>query len=959
MIAKKKLALLCLSVLMAVAFAIGCMSLIGWKGVSAYDGLPSEFGNTVGEALQDADGNSYVNYERGYVKYAAGTETDDPTKASAHVGGKNVEKDGDGVKEILVDAETMTGVKDWDTLLSESTAGARIAYGVGWSADAAKQVGEAFRDKWTALIDDRYNVGVPCSNIDVLSTAGDGDALAFAMHFRYGDSTYNADGGQGGTVNECYLVYNSNMHEVFLMTDGFVGGIGEIRKLGAPVTEQVSGVTVGGWNSQGTALPAQNVTVQVFEKGIMIATAEESGKVTEASVNIGVPEKTDENAYSLHPLINDQDVVASGKGESIKIEKDGKEIKLGFVGDIDGTWHALRSARVASHEGGKITVEFNFRAGCIEVVYNESDYSLVSRMAYAGQNYVYKDGESARETLPFETFTTDDHLYQDVNAPVESAALDMFRSLSGNAQATNDDVKKAFKEGYYTLLEEGIVPGYRCSNIKVWTVLCLDFKYSPDSENGFDAVGSAGRERMYTLVYSGKQNAVYGVGGGIWQVWKEDSIRPSLGAPISNVLTDKTIDGEHFTTIQIFEKGYIYENASGSFVAETGVTTNGDYTHFVYEPAPAQPSQYGNQTKQLEGEENGRFVMYINYEHGAVRAVQSNTGKGYVYQYLPGRNFVAEGDGYTAQMLPYEKLYSDSDFKCDSAYNGIFNDFEEDGVQVKGAKNQIIDMIKALLEEDFFPGFPETQGFCAWNNSGSLQFIYGDSTALPFGGDARTNVCAMVWNDKLNKIFLIKDAFMDLWGGSAGAYTSLGVPYGDEFTLEGNPNVIFQMYQDTVSLDGKAFAVSVGYNEATYFTSASGMTPERYNEMFEELSRPLTGVSIVPPEQTQFAVGGYVVLEYVIDGASADATITVTSSDENVAKVQADGTVEFLADGTATITVSVSDGVNTFTDSVTFTVGSGSSGGCSSAAAGIAPVFAAAAVAAAVTVCVVRRRKVQ
>ena len=149
MIAKKKLALLCLSVLMAVAFAIGCMSLIGWKGVSAYDGLPSEFGNTVGEALQDADGNSYVNYERGYVKYAAGTETDDPTKASAHVGGKNVEKDGDGVKEILVDAETMTGVKDWDTLLSESTAGARIAYGVGWSADAAKQVGEAFRDKWT------------------------------------------------------------------------------------------------------------------------------------------------------------------------------------------------------------------------------------------------------------------------------------------------------------------------------------------------------------------------------------------------------------------------------------------------------------------------------------------------------------------------------------------------------------------------------------------------------------------------------------------------------------------------------------------------------------------------------------------------------------------------------------------------------------------------------------------
>lgn len=945
---KQKKRISAVGLLIAIAVLLFAGATLWRNGLTAYayDGLPGEFGSIVGNVVEDSTGK-YVNYMRGYVKYSAdAADTSNPANAVAHVGGKNARLENGTVVFDLVDAQTMTSVKNWDTIVDANSSGNRVAYGVGWNEEAAKKVGNAFKTKWEQLIAEKYNLGIPCSNVNLYTGSGDGDAVVFGMEFRYGDSVYDPEDGNGGRKNMSYLMYNVIDDETYLIRDGFVRLTGEVRRIGAPVSDLLAGVTVTGLDGEGNTVDVANKTVQIFETGVLIGTQEENGRITFAEKHEGVVEKIGDNEYKIHPLIKDQDIYAkSGSGYA-------------FIGDVDGTWHALRTART-SREDGKLAVEFNFRAGCIKVVFND-DYTLSSRMAYAGQNFVYRNGTSERQTVPTANFTTDEHLWEGV----EGSALTMYQNLSGKGNASESELKDDFRTAYMELLESGVIPGYRCSSIKVWDVLCVDYKYSPDSMYGFDGVGSAMRERMYTLVYSGVQKHVYGVGDDFWGTWKEDSVRRALGAPISNAMENVTISGETFRRIQIFEQGYIYENENGGLIIEYGVTTDGEYKSFVYEAAPSdKPSQYGGKTAEFTATENGRKVVYLNYERGAVKATEMYTGTGYVYDYFPGRNF-AEKDGiYTAELLSFDLLYSINNFTCSASYNGIFNDHEdEDGNWVTGAKTQMIEKIQSLLESGFFPGFPEGS-FEAWNGVSCQQFIYGDSTAQPWGGDARTEVCALIWNQSLGKIFLMKDAFMELWGGTR-AYLQLGAPASDEFMLEGNSNLIFQYFYGTVEQNNKAFAASVGYNEATYYTpgnSSSAMTPEKYLTAFSELSKPLSGVTIIPPESTTVAVGSYSLIEYEIDGAVADATVEVFSSDESVAAVMPDGSVEFNKTGTVTITVRVSNGVNTFEDSVTFKVvkggaAAGSVGGNVGANAGGAVGGAALLLAACAAFVMMRRR---
>lgn len=927
----KRTAIFVLCLVFAILVLSGAMLWGRPVASSAYDSLPSEFGAAVGAQVQDAQGNIYVNYTRGYVKYAPGSDTGDPTAASAHVGGKNVSLSDGQIKEELISAETMTSLKNWDTIVGVDMAGARVAYGPDWGADAAKKVGNAFKEKWEELIQEGYNLGIPCSDVNVYNRAEDGQAIVFGMEFRYGDSVYAPDGGNGGKTNMSYLLYNVLNDEAYLVKDGFAGITGDdMRLLGAPVSEEIGNVTVTGYNGNGNEVNATNATVQVFEKGILIGTNADAGKVTSVAQHIGVVEKVSDTEYKIYPLIRDQDIYAkSGSG-------------LSFIGDVDGTWHALRTARVVSHENGRLTVQFNFRAGCIEAVFAD-DHSLISRMAYAGQNFAYDEaGNSARVTLPTENFTTDEHLWEGV----ESGTLAMYQNLSGNAGATENNMKADFRAAYMELLESGIIPGYRCSSIKIWDILCVDYKYSPDSAYGFDGVGSAGRERMYTLVYSGVQKRVYGVGDDFWLAWKEDPVRRALGAPISNAMENMTISGQTFSRIQIFEQGYIYESENGSMLVEYGVTTDNEYKNFIYEPAPSEkPSQYGSEVAKYSATENGRSVVYINYERGAVKATAMYTGTGYLYEYFPGRNFIADNGTYTAQLLSFDVLYDISDF-TDPSNSGIFEDHEDDnGNYVAGAKTQMIEKIQSLMAQGFFPGFLE-RTFQSWNGVYGQQFIYGDSTAQPWGGDSRTEVCALIWNDSLGQVFLLKDAFMELWAGTKSAYMQLGAPASDEFTLNGNPNVIFQYFYGTSLQNNRVFAASVGYNEATYYASSSdSVTPESYLAAFSELSKPLSGVAFVQPENPNVAVGSFTMLEYTVEGAIADADIEITSSDESVATVMADGSVEFLEAGTVTITIRVSNGAQTFTDSVTFTVGGGADNsalvwGCVGGAIGLVVVAA-------------------
>ncbi len=947
MVSVKKITLATVAACICLSVAVVCAGgLFSVRRASAYDGLPGEFGNIVGEAVADTDGTTYVNYQRGYVKYAAGVDTSDPKNATAHVGGKNAVQENGQVKLVLIDADTMTSVKNWDTIVDANAKKNRIAYGAGWNADAAKAVGNAFKAKWQACIADGYNLGIPRSDINVFKGDGDGDAMMFALEFRYGDSVHDPDDGNGGGKNPSTLIYNTLTHEVHLVTDGFMRLIpGETRRIGAPVSEQIDNATVTGWDGESNQLNVQNGTVQVFETGILVADSKDAqGKVTHAVKHEGVVEKISDTEYVMHPLVQDQDVLATGKGEKVTVTIDGQERKLGFVGDIDGTWHALRTARTYRTADDKLAVQYNFRAGCVEVVYN-SDYTISSRMSYAGQNFAYdSEGKSRRVALPIETFTADEHLW---DGNVQNEALAYYRSFEGNEQKTADDLKEAFRQGYKALFDEGIIAGYRCSNIKMWTWLVVDYKYSPHSSYGFDGTGSAGRERMFTLSYSGRQDKVYGVGNDMWQIWKEDGTRPALGAPVSNEMKNKTISGKTFARIQIFEKGYVYENAAGKLITEFGATTDNDYTQFIYDLAPKAPDRYGAQTNTIRTAEH----VYINYERGAVKATPSVTGMGYVYQNYPGRNFAQNEETVTLGMLPYETLYKDSEFKCDGAYNDIFD-------AADGAKKQIQDLIKKLLSDGVFPGFIDSQGFAAWNDVACMQLFYGDSTAIPFGGDSRTNVGAFIWNERMKEIFFLKDAFMDMWGGQSNGYRVLVAPASNEYTLPSNPNVIFQKFEDKKAEDGNAFAVSVGYNAATYVLSEDGITPDRYLQALNDLNDPLTGITIVPPEFTEFYLEDvpFMDFEYEIEGGTADAQITVTSSNEKIAKVMEDGTVEFYKAGTVTITVRVSDGVHTFSDTVTFTVKSKEKSGCGSAAASASLPIAAAALAAAAAVVLVKKK---
>ena len=294
--------------------------------------------------------------------------------------------------------------------LEVDQAGARVAYGPGWGAEAAGKVKNAFSSKLTEL-------GATASgNIEIQKATSDGDALVFGLSCTKGTGT-----------EQDYLVYNVLDERVYVVPSAYVDLFKrEVRRIGAPVTDQLTGVNVTGYDGEENAVNETDVTVQVYETGMII---DKNGSPVKHE---GVVEKKTETEYVFHPLVNDQDILANGKGNKITV--DGKS--LGFIGDVDGTWHALRTARTF-RANNKLAVEFNFRAGCIKVVYND-DYTLDSRMAYAGQNFAYdSDGHSSRVPLPRENFTTDEHLWEENGeSGVDSSALTMYRNLSGMRRRT-------------------------------------------------------------------------------------------------------------------------------------------------------------------------------------------------------------------------------------------------------------------------------------------------------------------------------------------------------------------------------------------------------------------------------------------------------------------------------------------------------------------------------------------
>lgn len=794
--------------LMGVILALClCMTLVplGISSAKAYDGLPSgEFGAVVGETIE-AGGKTYVNYQGGYVQYdGTGLTTPlDPTTAEKHVGGKNVSAEG----AETTSADILAHILALPQFSLENFDNVGKVYGAGWDQAAADAMIAKFKDKYAALYNaaQPYVCGIPSGKIDQW------DNNEIKIDFRYGDGTTGyANDGAGGRERMTTLVYNVLDDEVRVVRDVIWDKYrNEQRRLGAPLIEQ-GAVTLFGNDAENvinlTEENALRVTAQIYETGAIYIKEDGSAQKLE-----GMPIKRGENAYEISPVVKDQDVRRK------KADKN----EYQFIGDVDGTWHPLKTARQTVNDDGTITAYYNFVPGCIEVVYN-GDNTQKSAMRYFGYNF---DGQNQKTLLPVKTFTYNNEFF--FQEATSNQALDFYKN--NHPEATKSDLENVFKQGYKAMADQGFVPGYRCSGVKMWDLLVLDFKYG-DGTTGFDSTGSGGRERMTTLVYSPVKDAVFGVHSGYFNIFKNDSGigRKNLGAPMCNVLKNHTFDGKTFEEIQFYEQGYLYKEGS-DVKAVVGVTSFDDeFAVSTVIPAPDVPGDYGAKLDVRESED-GR-TTYINYRYGAVKAVQNKTNTACLYDYYSGRNFEfsqehATRDYLELYLLPVEDFLgangSKLEYKTDNAdYIKQFNDV---------IKPLIVKTYTEYHEKGYFLGFVEGK-FGDWNGCDGQQFRWGDSTGNPFN-DGRKHMALLAYNktsgnfasdemkDEKDELYLVKDAIMDAWASAwvseNGLHEIVGAPIGNPYTVEGC-DYIFQDFKTALGTKVNLLVQGTGMGVAWY-----------------------------------------------------------------------------------------------------------------------------------------------
>ncbi len=114
----------------------------------------------------------------------------------------------------------------------------------------------------------------------------------------------------------------------------------------------------------------------------------------------------------------------------------------------------------------------------------------------------------------------------------------------------------------------------------------------------------------------------------------------------------------------------------------------------------------------------------------------------------------------------------------------------------------------------------------------------------------------------------------------------------------------------TVDVNGKVKAVGVGNATITVTAKATFSPVEEYTETATceiSVDSPLTGLKLVSPENVYLEIGATETAKMLVelvpgDTTEKDKTITYTSSNENVVKVSADGTITAVNEGNATVT---------------------------------------------------------
>lgn len=576
-----------------------------------------------------------------------------------------------------------------------------------------------------------------------------------------------------------YFVVDSEFYAAYKNDDTF-------RKLGAPTSDKGT-LTVSGRSRTATIAKA-SYTAQVFETGIIIKNG------ANVETYLGAVE-TVSDGYVLHPVIDDQDI----------LEYTGSSFE--FFGNIDGEMHPLKDADFFS-EGSGDSLQYklyaNFSGCCVNVVY-KSDYSIKEQYVYAAKNFFKSNGVYNTAILPSSCIDISDFVCDGSN-PVDSDALAYYRTYQSDG--TNASLISLFEDCYSGLLSDGFVAGYRCSKIKMWTILALDLKYG-DGTTGFDVSGSGDRERMTCLVYNPSQNKVYPVYNSFFLIYKEDDGvgRNVLGYPESGVYTNKTIGGTTYSEIQIFQNGYIYRTSNGNYVGEAGYKYDAAKNVFVPETCPTVPDRYGAETSRRTTDD----AVYINYEKGAIKCELTNNKSKYFYTYYNGRQFDFSADGYPTSLLAqnalvkYAELISKGAMPLDNDNNSI--DF------ANVIKPLIYEKYTELYNSGYFCGFVEEEFKGSWNNVFAQQFVVGDSSSMIFG-EERPNVSAIVYNPRTGEVYLMKDAVIKTWQGN---YGTAGAPTSDEHQISGC-DFWFQTFD---------FGMTIRYGNTIVFTEDYD-SPEAY-----------------------------------------------------------------------------------------------------------------------------------
>lgn len=819
-----------LCAIIAICLALAFVPFLGSGVVKAYDGRPGEFGTQVGDPITVGD-KTYVNYQGGYVF------KDSSTNEEKHVGGKNVNAQGEAVMTDAV-RDYIAGLDSFGISDGGNTEGAQLILGKDMLTEGTTGKADLinkFRDKYLELYQSGYNCGIPSSRIE--PWGGKSDATMIKMDFRYGDGSADPDDGNGGTKNRTTLIYNTVDDTVRLLnTDKIYQKYGnENRRLGAPVTEVGKFNIVG---KEGEHFNAWNgiYQAQIFETGVILIDNDGNAQKLEClpvkGESVSDPDGTNGevvDTYHIYPVLKDQDIYFTAVRNNVNDNRI----------DINSTWHPLLTARAVTTGENEVKVYFNYAPGCVEVTY-KADYTDGKAMVYAGYHFV-SDGKGGyeKEILPTYNYTfKDDLLWQGIS----SDAVSMYRTYVENG--TEEDLKNLFRDAYIDLANDGFVPGYRCSDIKIWDLIVLDFKFG-DGTTGFNAVGSVDRERMTTFVYSPQMNKVYGVYSGYWAIWKDDGSagRRTTGAPISKVLKNHTVGGTTFEEIQFFEKAYMYKK-DGEILAKYGVTAKdpSTYAEFKYLPAPVIYEEYGAEKARQESED--KSVTYINYERAAITCRLNSNGTSYNYIAHPGRNFDF-ADNCKLNMLESDAFIGADGSKisrdaADTSLNGSGKG-KWDGTD--GIKAKIVAKYQECLANGFFPGFLQnTEVFKgSWNGVYALQLIRGDSTSTIFGLE-RPGVAAIVYNKNKDEVYLLADIFMDIWGGKVyrdtGDYWQvLKTPTSDAYTVAGNDKIKFQNFEGSIAGKESLLVMTSDQTFAVY-EGDSNMTAEKYIEQLGSINFP-------------------------------------------------------------------------------------------------------------------------